>query len=116
MKGDAQTGDARFPLNGCDNIVREFDAFERPCQYERTRTDHELVCLDLFNAGSNRVPVMRVDDLVRGCVPDKMVPEPDVERVGLHEDFVIGIDLDMAPFDAVEELPVYENHCLCNGG
>ena len=45
-----------------------------------------------------------------------MVPEPYVKGVGLHEVFVIGTDFDMAPFDAVEKLPVYENHCLWYGG
>jgi hypothetical protein len=45
-----------------------------------------------------------------------MVPEPYVKGVGLHEVFVIGTDFDMTAFDAVEELPVYKNHCLSIGG
>lgn len=110
VERNAKPGNARLSLNGCYDIVRELDTFEGPGEYECSGFDHELVSLCLLNAGSYCLLFVRVDDLVRWFVPDKMVAEPDIDGIWLDQFFIVGIDFDMAPFDAVEELPVNENH------
>jgi hypothetical protein len=115
VERDAEPGDARFSLDGRDDVVGKPDAFKSLGKDELPGVEDKGLRVRLLHTRDNTVPVVRVDDLSAGFVPDKMVPEPDIERVGLHEFFVVGIDLDMAPFDAIEELPVYENHCLYTG-
>ncbi len=44
-----------------------------------------------------------------------MVAQPDIDRVGLYEFFIIRVDFDMAPGNAITELPVNENHRFNDG-
>jgi hypothetical protein len=44
-----------------------------------------------------------------------MITQPDVKRVGLYQLRVIGVNLDIAPGDTVQKLPVHENHGIPMG-
>ena len=110
VERDAEPGNAGFPLNGRDNVVGELNTFERLGKHEPAGVQDKKFRMRLLHARGNTVLIVRIDDLRAGPVPDKMVPQPDIDGVWLHEVPVIGIDPDVAPFDAVAELPVYENH------
>src|SRR5208337_272256 len=110
VERDAKACDTRFALDSSDNVIRQFYAFQCFGEDELSRVQDKRVSMRLFDVTCHADLIVRVDDFVAGPVPDKVAAKPDVHRVRLNEFFIVGIDLDMAPRNAIEELPVHENH------
>jgi len=111
VQGNAESGDTRFPFNRGNNIIRQPDALQCFRKDKLARIKDECICVHLFYTSSYAVLVVGVDDLVIFRIPDKMVSKTDIQRVGLHQLRVEGVNVDIAPGDAVQELPVHQNHC-----
>ncbi len=78
---------------------------DEPAGFEDDRVRRRLL-----DPRTDTLFLVGVDHLVARDVPDKVVPEPDIEGVRLYQGRVEGIDPDEPSFDVVLNLPVNKNH------
>jgi len=110
VERDTQPGDARFTLDRGNDVVGKSDALQCLGKHKLPGIKDERVRMHFLDMRRDTVLVIRVDNLAALFVPDEMVAQPYVKRVGLYQLRVVGIYLYVAPCNAVKELPVYKNH------
>jgi hypothetical protein len=110
VEGDTKSGYAGFPLNRGNDVVGKLDALQCFGKHKLPGVEDERICMHFTHMGRDAVRIVGVDDLTALFVPDKMAAQPDINRVGLHQLRVVGFNPDIAPGNAVQELPVHENH------
>ena len=95
MNEEAEAAKRRFPVEPCDDVVRELDAFERGAENELARVQDERAILDFYELGQLSLLDLDVDVRVAVVVEDAEEPvDADVDARRLQERLVVRVDLD----------------------